>query len=185
MKIKPIKYLQRPVLFFAALLWLGLCVEPGAKASGQDGYGGLAEALPDQGFLYFADARGEYLKAVAKRFPAGLDPHGLGRNILEALAAGPPNPGLTPTLPAGTTIRAVFLGEEGKAWVDLGVQEGKLKQEDTLSELLTLYSIVNSLAVNLPGVDQVKLLINGDDTKNLGGHISLGHFYKTNMLIVK
>jgi spore germination protein GerM len=152
----------------------------------QDGpeQSGLNDTLFD-GFLYFADTRGGYLKALPKQFASNLDAHELGRKILEAVLEGPPDSVLTATFPKDTQVRALFISEDGRAWVDLGIGEGRLKNMDTVSERLAIYSLVNSLTLNIPGVKQVKLLVNGSDVASLGGHVSLKYFYKTNMLIVK
>ncbi len=136
-------------------------------------------------FLYFADPGKGVLKALPKRFPSNLNSHELGRDILGTLMAGPPNSDLASTFPLDTQVIALFISDEGRAWVDLGLREGHLKNMDTVSELLAIYSIVNSLALNIPGVKQVKLLVNGSDAVTLGGHVSLNYFYKPNMLIVK
>ncbi len=137
------------------------------------------------GFLYFADPGKGVLKALPKQFPSNLNVHELGQDILGALMAGPPNSDLASTFPTDTKLIALFISEEGRAWVDLGIGDGRLKNMDTVSELLAIYSIVNSLALNIPGVKQVKLLVNGSDVATLGGHVSLKYFYKPNMLIVK
>jgi spore germination protein GerM len=137
------------------------------------------------GFLYFADPGKGVLKAMPKQFASNLNSHELGRDILEALMEGPPGSALDPTFPAGTKVRGLFILDDGRAWVDLGLREGRLDNMDTVSELLAIYSIVNSLTLNIPGVKQVKLLVNGSDVETLGGHVSLKYFYKTNMLIVK
>jgi hypothetical protein len=136
-------------------------------------------------FLYFADPGKGVLKALPKQFPSNLNAHELGQNILGALMAGPPNSELFSPFPLDTRVIALFISDEGNAWVDLGLGEGYLKDMDTVSELLAIYSIVNSLALNIPGVKQVKLLVNGSDAATLGGHVSLNYFYKPNMLIVK
>jgi len=137
------------------------------------------------GFLYFADKGGDHLKAIPKRFAPKLNSHELGFEILGALMEGPHNSTLSPTFPGDTQVRALFIAEDGKAWVDLGLRDGYLKNMDTMSELLAIYSVVNSLTLNIPGVKQVKILVNGSDAATLGGHVSLKYFYKTNMLIVK
>ena len=125
------------------------------------------------------------MKALAQQFASNLNAHDLGWEIIEALLAGPPDSVLAPTFPRDTTLIALFISEDGRAWVDLGLREGQLKKVDTVSELLAIYSVVNSLTLNIPGVKQVKLLVNGSDVDTLGGHVSLKYFYKTNMLIVK
>jgi hypothetical protein len=146
---------------------------------------GVTKPMLFDGFLYFADAGEGDLKALAKRFPSNLNSHELGRAILEALMAGPPTTALAPTFPADTKVNALFISEDGNTWVDLGIRDGRLQNMDTISELLAVYSLVNSLTLNIPEVKQVKILVNGSDVPSLGGHVSLQYFYKTNMLIVK
>jgi len=175
------------VVFFILLVCLSVC-GPKAGANQEDTKSPIREVAAStlfDGFLYFADNQGSYLKALAQRFPSNLSSHELGRKILETLLAGPPDSILAPTFPTDTRLLALFISEDGRAWVDLGLREGHLKNVDTVSELLAIYSVVNSLTLNIPGVKQVKLLVNGSDVDTLGGHVSLKYFYKTNMLIVK
>lgn len=143
-----------------------------------------------EGFLYFAERGGTHLKARPWQFPADTDSHGLARKILDALLAGPMDPDLESAWPRGTGVRAFFMADDGRAWVDLSVEEWKpngigIGNTDTLSELLAVYSVVNSLTLNIPEVRQVKILVNGSDVASLGGHVSLDDFFTTNMLIVK
>jgi hypothetical protein len=182
------------VVLICLMLWGGI-LGSGAAASqdtieqGELGPGHLNRDIVNAGpldcFLYFADPGKGVLKALPKQFPSNLNAHELGQAILGALMAGPPHSNLMPTFPLDTQVIALFISEEGRAWVDLGIGEGHLKNMDTVSELVAIYSIVNSLALNIPGVKQVKLLVNGSDAATLGGHIRLNYFYKPNMLIVK
>jgi hypothetical protein len=200
----PMKFKRNKLVFFVLLGCLTIC-GPGSWANqdtivqsdlGPDNYksddlksDSLNHEIVDtrlfDGFLYFADPGKGVLKALPKQFPSNLNAHELGQDILGALMAGPPNSGLASTFPRDTKVIALFISEEGRAWVDLGIGDGRLKNMDTVSELLAIYSIVNSLALNIPGVKQVKLLVNGSDVATLGGHVSLKYFYKPNMLIVK
>ena len=43
----------------------------------------------------------------------------------------------------------------------------------TLNELLTVYTIVNALTVNLPAVTAVQVLVDGKEVDTLSGHIDL------------
>ncbi|MBT3387327.1 MAG: hypothetical protein HN417_05300 [Desulfobacula sp.] len=54
-----------------------------------------------------------------------------------------------------------------------------------MGELLAVYSLVNSLTLNISKIKMVKILIQGKDALTLAGHIDLECFYKTNMLMVK
>ena len=49
-------------------------------------------------------------------------------------------------------------------------------QADTLTELLGIYSLVNSLTVTIPQIHRVKFLVNGVENSSFGGHVSLAPF---------
>ena len=175
---------KKSVFFWGLVFWL---TAMGTALGQPRGSGGdLAEqAQLFEGYLYFADARGSHLKAQPKLFPSGLDAHELGLAILEALMAGPSIPGLTPTFPVGTQVNTLFITKGNDAYVDLKLAHGHFKQADTVTELLGIYSLVNSLTLNIPGISRVKILVNGTDGASFGNHLSLNTFFKTNMLIVK
>jgi hypothetical protein len=165
------------VIFFILTAWT--LSGPGSWAAKPD-----TPALLN-GFVYFAGVAERCLCARARQFPGDLDPHELGISILTTLLAGPADPELVPIFPETIQVRALFIREDGRAWVDLDIPDGSIPGMDTGRELLAVYAIVNSLTVNIPGIKQVKILVNGSDTASLGGHVSLEYFYKTNMLIVK
>ena len=138
-----------------------------------------------QGFVYYADKQGTGLKSVDRRFTPTLDSNELGRKIIKSLMAGPSLPSLGATWPKDTKINAFFITDDGDAYVDLDLEQGMIEHMDTGSELLAIYSLVNSLTVNIPKIKRVKLLIQGTDAMTLAGHVDLDYFYQTNMLIVK
>ena len=125
------------------------------------------------------------MKSVKKRFPATLDSHRLGLEIIDAVMAGPGSEALAPTWPEDTGVNAFFISDDKKAYVDLKLSKSMTAQMDTQAELMAVYSLVNSLTVNIPEIKMVKILINGKEARSLAGHIDLEFFYKTNMLIVK
>ncbi len=140
------------------------------------------------GFIYFADKQKTALKSVEKRFPSTLDSHQLGTQILETLIEGPTSSAssvYSAIWPQDTKINAFFISDDGKAFVDLKPGQGINQTMDTGTEILAVYSVVNSLTINIPKIKMVKILIDGRDSPSLAGHIDLRFFYKTNMLIVK
>lgn len=169
------------------LIFLTLLVLPGmCQAENSTKPGGIfANEDLFEGFVYFADDQKTGLKSVKMRFASTLNSHDLGREIIRSLVAGPSVSSLRPVWPAGTEINAFFIADDGKAYVDLSPGEGMVENMDTQSELLAIYSLVNSLTLNIPEIKKVKLLIQGNDALTLAGHIDLEYFYQTNMLIVK
>jgi len=168
-------------IFLTVFVLSGICVaENEAKEDGISSYEDLFE-----GFVYFADKQKTSLKSIKKKFASKLDSHNLGLEILKSLIKGPQLVHLEATWPRGTKINSFFITDDGKAYIDLSLEPGMMENMDTLSELLAIYSMVNSLTLNIPKIKMVKILIQGQDALTLAGHIDLEYFYKTNMLMVK
>ncbi len=146
---------------------------------------GKPEGELTEGFVYFRDSSGMSLRAVSKLFPRSLDAHELGMAVLEAVMAGPPAKDLAPVFSPGANVTALFITPGNDAYVDVALEGGRMTDADTLTELLGIYSLVNSLTVTVPEIRRVKFLVNGVENESFGGHVSLFPFFKTNMLIVK
>ncbi|MGD1105163.1 MAG: GerMN domain-containing protein [Terriglobia bacterium] len=94
------------------------------------------------------------------------------RQVVLALAEGS-HQGYGRVLPASTTVRAVFLAPDGTAYVDLSNDILSDLEPGIQSETLTIYSIVNSVAINIPSVKRVQFLIQGQEVETLDGHADL------------
>ncbi len=134
--------------------------------------------------LYFADKDSRYLMAENRVLKSLQDPEFFARSIIDALIKGPQQ-GLVRTLPAATAIRAIFVTQEGICFVDLTLTVADYHPGGIHSEWLTIYSIVNSLVLNVPQIKAVKILINGTEAKTLAGHIDLQFPIKANMLLIR
>ncbi len=178
------KLRQGKIIFFIFLiLFTGsdICAaENGVKNYQVSSYEDLFE-----GFVYYADKQKTALKSVKKKFASTLDSHYLGLEILATLLKGPQVSHLEATWPKGTKINSFFITDDGKAYIDLSPEPGMMENMDTMGELLAVYSLVNSLTLNISKIKMVKILIQGKDALTLAGHIDLECFYKTNMLMVK
>jgi Sporulation and spore germination len=76
-------------------------------------------------------------------------------------------------LPAGAELRSVFLAPDGTAYLDLAGRSLPLLTPGIGSETQAIYSIVDSIAVNVPTVKRVKFLIQGQEVDTLDGHVDL------------
>ncbi len=76
-------------------------------------------------------------------------------------------------MPAGTTLRALYLTSNGAAYVDLSREVVNAHSGGSLDEMLTIYSIVNALTMNLPAVTSVQVLVDGKEVDTLAGHVDL------------
>jgi predicted anti-sigma-YlaC factor YlaD len=134
--------------------------------------------------LYFSDKKNSFLIAEAWSLGHSGNPAEFGKLIVQALANGP-RTGLMRTLPEGTTLNAFYVTRDGIAYVDLSDKISQAQPGGVKSELFIIYSIVNSLILNIPEIDRVKILIGGRDTMTLAGHIDLRFPFKANMLLVR
>ncbi len=134
--------------------------------------------------LYFSDKDNQFLMAENRVLKISEDPEFFARSIIEALIRGPQK-GLARTLPAATAVRATFVTSEGICFVDLTSAAAESHPGGIQSELLTIYSIVNSLVLNVPKIKAVKILINGNESMTLAGHIDLQAPIKANMLLIR
>jgi len=134
--------------------------------------------------LYFADRGNGYLMAEGKRVPHLDDKDELGAVIIKKLIDGPQK-ALMPTIPAGTLLRAFYTTKDGTAYVDLSKEIRENHPGGARSELMTIYSIVNSIILNIPEIDSVKILVDGREEATLAGHIDLRFPLKANMLLIR
>jgi spore germination protein GerM len=134
--------------------------------------------------LYFADARNPYLVAETRVIVNPGDPAALGRRLIAELIAGS-SEGHDPTIPPGTRLRSIFLLDDGTAVVDFSPQFRENHPGSCRMELLTLFSIVNSLILNVPEIRRVKILIDGAEAQTLAGHLALDFPLTADMLLTR
>jgi hypothetical protein len=81
--------------------------------------------------------------------------------------------GLVSAIPTGTVLRAIFVTDQGTAFVDLSREVASAHPGGSLNELLTIYTIVQALTTNLPAVTSVQLLVDGKEIDTLAGHVDI------------
>ncbi len=94
------------------------------------------------------------------------------RQIVLALAEGS-HQGYGRVLPASTSVRAVFIASDGTAFLDLSSDMLSDFEPGIQTETLAIYSIVNSITINIPSVKRVQFLIQGQQVDTLDGHADL------------
>ena len=118
--------------------------------------------------LYFPATSG--MLEVELRAAPVLDPADRRRWLAEQLVAGPEGPNLRPAFPAETQVASVFEAPDGTVYVDFTLPENTGGMGST-EELLTLYSVVNTLLLDDPTAKRAVLLINGRQRETLAGHL--------------
>jgi germination protein M len=94
------------------------------------------------------------------------------RQIVLALAEGS-HQGYGRVLPATTSVRAVFIASDGTVFLDLSSEMLGDFEPGIQTETLAIYSIVNSITINIPSVKRVQFLIQGQQVETLDGHADL------------
>ncbi len=92
--------------------------------------------------------------------------------VVETLLAGPRGGGLRAPLPEGVSVRKIYLAESGLAFLDFESPENAPPPPSgSRREMLTVYSLVNTVLLNFEQLDRVVLLWNGRQLKTFAGHL--------------
>jgi spore germination protein GerM len=122
--------------------------------------------------LYYASSDGRALVPVRRDVPAATSVVDQGRQILTVQLQDAPQP-YVQVVPKGTKLRAFYVTERGDAFVDLSGDVVSAHPGGSLTELLTIYAIVNTVTSNLPAVQRVQLLVEGKEVDTIAGHVDV------------
>lgn len=122
--------------------------------------------------LYFVAADGRDLVAERRTLPGCVDERRCLSETVAALLQGPQGRAALPLFPAAAQVRAVTV-EGGTALVDLTAAARQEHPGGSLSELLSVLGLANTVAANAAGVRDVRLLIDGQPVPTLKGHVDL------------
>lgn len=134
--------------------------------------------------LYYVAEDGMSLVPAQREVAFGEPVVEQARFILEAQLAAVQAP-VASAVPAGTTLKAIYVTERGEAFVDLSAEITANHPGGALEELFTVYTIVNALTVNLPAITQVQILVGGKEADTLAGHVDLRQPLIKNLTWVK
>ncbi len=181
----------RPVTLIAVLLITAAMLagcgggegEP-APAEGEPEIGTEAEDQPLEGEadqplghrkirLYFPSASSDNLTAESRQIFDTPSPGDRAKQILSDLLEGPNSGGAMRAVPRGVRLRQVYVTAAGVAFADFSSDLKLAIGGGSMDEILTVYSIVNSLALNIEEIRKVGILIEGEECETLSGHMDL------------
>ena len=142
------------------------------------------DLLKTSAHLYFADREKPFLIAEERDLLHADDAVSFAKMIIAALSEGPRQE-LMRTLPPKTVLRALFIDQNKTAYVDFNDTLRENHPGGSQSEILTIYAIVNSLVLNIPEIETVKILFDGRESMTLCGHLDLRFPMKADMLLVR
>jgi hypothetical protein len=133
--------------------------------------------------LYFGSLGGRRLEAEERRIEA-IDPIAAAEAMVAGLVQGPATSELVSPIPKGTRLLHLFMTEDGTAYVDCSYELSASHPGGVTAERLTLYSIVNTLVMNLKEIERVQILIEGQVQATLAGHLDIRHPRAADPLLV-
>lgn len=130
--------------------------------------------------LYFANKAGDKLKnqSCIIEYNANV---AVEKVVVEQLIAGSTEEGYYPTIPKDTKVMNITRKDD-VCYVNLDT--GFTAQGYDVLGTVTIYSIVNSLT-DLPGINSVQILVNGETNINYKDNISLETIFQKNVEIVE
>lgn len=120
------------------------------------------------------------LVPVIVELPLSSDPVLRAKQILNTLLAGPVDPEAR-TLPPDAALLAFYLLPEGTGIADFSEALATSTPSGIQSEQLAVDSITRTLQANVPQVQQLKILIHGQEVDTLAGHLDLTQTFQVSM----
>ena len=145
-----------------------------------------APAVPKiKATLYFASEDGLHLVPSEREVPLAEGAVAQARSILEAQLSAEAQAPLVSTIPKGAALRGIFVSDRNEVFVDLDPAIRTSHPGGTMQELMTVYTIVNAVLTNLPNLQEVQILIGGQEADTLAGHVDLRRPLKKNESLIQ
>lgn len=167
-------YLVAIVVAVVGVTWalMRLFSEPAAAPPATTETAAPVETAHITATLYYGSSDGAALVPVRRDVPAATGVVEQGRQILTVQFQDAPQP-YVQVVPKGTKLRAFYVTERGEAFVDLSGDIVSAHPGGSLTELLTVYAIVNAVTANLPAIQRVQLLVEGKEVDTIAGHVDV------------
>jgi len=123
--------------------------------------------------LYVADDAAGMLRPRSAQIPLPGGRQQRAEELLRALLRIYQQPGAAHPLAPAADIRSIYLVAPGAAVIDLNAAFADQHRSGILSEQLTVNSLVETLALNVPGINRVNILVEGKTRETLAGHADL------------
>jgi hypothetical protein len=127
--------------------------------------------------LYVADDASGLVRAQAAKIPLPSGRQQRAEELLRALLRIYQQPDSPHPLPAAADVRSIYLIPSGAAVIDLNAPFADQHRSGILDEQLTVNSLVETLAKNIPEIYRVRILVEGKTRETLAGHVDLTEFF--------
>ena len=131
----------------------------------------------EQVIVYVAYDDPGMLRAQAASIPLPAGRQERAQELLRALLGLYLDKSSSHPLGPGSEVREVYLVDPGLAVIDVNDAFADGHRSGVLVEELTVASLVQTLAANIPGINRVKILVGGKERETLAGHADLSCTY--------
>lgn len=172
------KYLLVYILVVVGVFVVGVLIGPLLREKGYQIKDWVVQPRPPREMkvvkLYFSDPQAEHLILEERKVVALPYTSKEAKEILKELIKGPLDSSLKPTIPLQTEVEDVYLKDDC-FYVNFSLALKEKHPGGSSGELLTIYSIVNTLLINFPSQSRVQILIQGKPEETLAGHIDISN----------
>jgi Sporulation and spore germination len=133
--------------------------------------------------LYVADDGTGTLRARAAQIPLPGGRQQRAEELLRALLRIYQQPGAAHPMASAADIRSIYIVDPGGVVIDVNAAFADLHRSGVLSEQLTVNSLIETLAVNIPGIQRVNILVEGKPRDTLAGHADLTESFDVNTIL--
>jgi len=134
--------------------------------------------------IFFSDMDSDLLIAEKRTLAWDRDPEKRAAALLRELLRGPSGAAVR-TTPETALLRSVSIASDGTAQADFSAQLSGAHPGGSSSEVLTVYSIVNTLALNIDAIKKVQILIEGRPADTIAGHVDCRQPFEPSIKIIK
>jgi sporulation and spore germination protein len=134
------------------------------------------DVLAPAQMFWLAPNSADTLAASTLQLSLSSDPVQRAKQVIAALIADAPAPAQR-TLPADATLLQFYILPDGTAIADFSDELARETPSGILSEQLTVESITRTLAANVRSIARLKILVHGQESDTLAGHVDLTGFF--------
>ncbi len=131
----------------------------------------------EQVTLFLADDTDGMLHKQSVNIALPDDPTERARQVVRAVISAYLDKDSKHPLATGADVDAVFLVKPNIAIIDTNAEFADGHRSGIMVEQMTVASIAQSLAANVPNIGRVKFLVGGKERETLAGHADLTSFY--------
>jgi hypothetical protein len=129
--------------------------------------------------LYVADDQSGTLRPQSARIPLPEGRQQRAEELLRALVGIYVQKNSPHVLAAEAEVREVYIVDPGLAVIDINSAFVEGHRSGILVEELTVASLVETLAGNIPGINRVRIVVDGKQRATLAGHADVSDTYDT------